>query len=527
MLAALGARGSVARRSRSPGRGRCARRARDADRRLRPDDRHLRPPPAEDRDRGRTRRSSSPRRSPARSGWPPTPRGCCARARYRLDHLSTLIKAAQFVSAELRLDTVLQRLVGEVTRLLDADAADCYLHDADRGDHPLRGRPRPRPGSLVGFEAPREQGLAGVAFRERRSVVSHDYRAHRGGLPEPGLRELQVRSGGADDRGRRGAGRARRRLAGSRAAIRPGRPRGDRGFRRPGHARDPPCRELRGARPQEPDRARLLPRRVCARPAALTRGDGGRRRAGRVRGTRRQLRRGADAGRGGAAARRPLSASGRDRAAPSRRCRRRSRTAAPEGWSSPRRTPARTRASTTAWKALAAQERFRSLLAIPLGAEGGSAVVFFAHDRSFTRRRSRARRAPGRRGQGSARARSRCSSASAVPAGSRSNWRASARSSSPSSTLAAWSRRWRRRRLSCSAPTRPRSGWSRKAIWSCGRRAGRGRGSKWAVARRSPPAWPARSPSSAARFAFPTSAFGTRRIPIRSCRRTAPISACR
>ena len=35
-----------------------------------------------------------------------------------------------------------------------------------------------------------------------------------------------------------------------------------------------------------------------------------------------------------------------------------------------------------AWKALAS-ERFRSLLAIPLGADG-TAVVFFAHDRSFT-----------------------------------------------------------------------------------------------------------------------------------------------
>ena len=102
----------------------------------------------------------------------------------RLDHLSTLIKAAQVVSAELRLDTVLQRLVDEVTTLLDADAADCYLHDADRGVircvavHGLDE-------SLVGFEAPRERGLGGVALRERRSVVSHDYREIAEDFPNP------------------------------------------------------------------------------------------------------------------------------------------------------------------------------------------------------------------------------------------------------------------------------------------------------------------------------------------------------
>ena len=36
------------------------------------------------------------------------------------------------MTSELRLETVLQRLVVEVTKLLDADAADCYLYDADR-----------------------------------------------------------------------------------------------------------------------------------------------------------------------------------------------------------------------------------------------------------------------------------------------------------------------------------------------------------------------------------------------------------
>jgi len=102
----------------------------------------------------------------------------------RLDHLSTLIKAAQVVSAELRLETVLQRLVSEVTNLLDADAADCYLHDPERGVircAAVHGLDE----ALVGFEAPRDRGLAGIAFRERRSVVSHDYEQLEVTFPNP------------------------------------------------------------------------------------------------------------------------------------------------------------------------------------------------------------------------------------------------------------------------------------------------------------------------------------------------------
>jgi len=49
----------------------------------------------------------------------------------RLEQQAALLKAAQVVTSELRLETVLQRLVVEVTKLLHADAADCYLYDAD------------------------------------------------------------------------------------------------------------------------------------------------------------------------------------------------------------------------------------------------------------------------------------------------------------------------------------------------------------------------------------------------------------
>jgi len=37
------------------------------------------------------------------------------------------------VTSELDIDTVLRRLVEEVTKLLGADAADCYLLDQERG----------------------------------------------------------------------------------------------------------------------------------------------------------------------------------------------------------------------------------------------------------------------------------------------------------------------------------------------------------------------------------------------------------
>ena len=49
----------------------------------------------------------------------------------RLEQQAALLKAAQVVTSELRLETVLQRLVVEVTKLLEADAADCYLYDPD------------------------------------------------------------------------------------------------------------------------------------------------------------------------------------------------------------------------------------------------------------------------------------------------------------------------------------------------------------------------------------------------------------
>ena len=52
-----------------------------------------------------------------------------ARARAFAGHQSALLRAAQVLSGELELETVLQRLADELAALLQADAADCYLYD--------------------------------------------------------------------------------------------------------------------------------------------------------------------------------------------------------------------------------------------------------------------------------------------------------------------------------------------------------------------------------------------------------------
>ena len=299
----------------------------------------------------------------------------------RLDHLSTLIKAAQVVSAELRLDTVLQRLVAEVRKLLDADAADCYLHDADRGVircvavHGLDE-------SLVGFEAPRERGLAGVAFRERRSVVSHDYREIADDFPNPvyesfksalvapmivGGEVLGVLGVGSRDPGRRFE-RADREAIEAFAGLatlaiqhaasfeeRDRRSRIERGFFLVASALAQPLSldETVDAVAQAASEA------LGGSFGAVLMPDGdGLRLAGRYELPEDIL--------GTISALPPsladCSARGLVVAAPDAR----TDTRLDDAWHS------------------AAQERFRSLLAIPLDAEGGVAVVFFAHDRSFS-----------------------------------------------------------------------------------------------------------------------------------------------
>jgi PAS domain S-box-containing protein len=100
--------------------------------------------------------------------------------RRRLSQQSALLQAAQVLTSELQLDTVLERLVAEVAALLQTDAADCYLLDHDR--HILRceavfGLPE----ELVGFEFPATHGLAAEALRLEKPVIAADYAE----IPDP------------------------------------------------------------------------------------------------------------------------------------------------------------------------------------------------------------------------------------------------------------------------------------------------------------------------------------------------------
>jgi PAS domain S-box-containing protein len=75
---------------------------------------------------------------------------------------------------------VLKRLVEEVTKLLDADAADCYL--LDRGRSVLRcAAVHGLDPALIGFEHPLDMGVAGLALRRERPVSTGAY----GELAEP------------------------------------------------------------------------------------------------------------------------------------------------------------------------------------------------------------------------------------------------------------------------------------------------------------------------------------------------------
>jgi PAS domain S-box-containing protein len=92
----------------------------------------------------------------------------------RLEQQGALLHAAQVVTSELDIDTVLDRLVEEVTNLLRADAADCYLLDNERGV--LRcAAVYGFDAELVGFEFTPEHGVAAAALREVRPVAADEY----------------------------------------------------------------------------------------------------------------------------------------------------------------------------------------------------------------------------------------------------------------------------------------------------------------------------------------------------------------
>jgi len=109
--------------------------------------------------------------------------------RRRLAQQRALLDAAQVVTSELDVEIVLQRLVAEVTKLLEADAADCYLLDADRGVLRCAAVHGLEP-ALVGFEFPSNRGLAGEALRTGAPVVGDHYEAIASSVPHPAYAEF-------------------------------------------------------------------------------------------------------------------------------------------------------------------------------------------------------------------------------------------------------------------------------------------------------------------------------------------------
>ena len=102
----------------------------------------------------------------------------------RLRQHAALLHAAQVVTSELELDSVLHRLVGEVTSLLSADAADCFLLDSER--NVLRcAAVHGFDDDLVGFEFAADQGVAGIALETGKPVAVEDYSVIPAHVPHP------------------------------------------------------------------------------------------------------------------------------------------------------------------------------------------------------------------------------------------------------------------------------------------------------------------------------------------------------
>jgi PAS domain S-box-containing protein len=100
----------------------------------------------------------------------------------RLAQQSALVKAAQVVTGELHVETVLQLLVDQVAELLSADAADCYLFTAD-GTRLRCAAVHGLDPSVIGYEFAADQGLAGRAIAERRAVREDEYAAVANPVP--------------------------------------------------------------------------------------------------------------------------------------------------------------------------------------------------------------------------------------------------------------------------------------------------------------------------------------------------------
>lgn len=102
----------------------------------------------------------------------------------QLAQQSALLRAAHVLSSELDLPVVLQRLADQLAQLLDADAADCYLLARERGLFRCVAT-FGFDASLLGFEFPIDQGLAGAAVREGRPLIESAYDEIAAPVPHP------------------------------------------------------------------------------------------------------------------------------------------------------------------------------------------------------------------------------------------------------------------------------------------------------------------------------------------------------
>jgi PAS domain S-box-containing protein len=110
-----------------------------------------------------------------------------AENREQLGQQTALLRAAQVLSGELEVGAVLDRLVDEVAELLQADASDCYLYDAERAVLRCAAVHGFDP-SLVGFEFPETHGLAGLALREGRPLIGGHYDELADAIPHEAYR---------------------------------------------------------------------------------------------------------------------------------------------------------------------------------------------------------------------------------------------------------------------------------------------------------------------------------------------------
>ncbi len=92
----------------------------------------------------------------------------------RLGQQTALLKAAEVVTGELDVESVLQLLVDQVREVVDADAADCYLFSAD-GTRLRCAAVHGLDAGVVGFEFPARHGLAGRAIAEGVPATEQSY----------------------------------------------------------------------------------------------------------------------------------------------------------------------------------------------------------------------------------------------------------------------------------------------------------------------------------------------------------------